>query len=173
MVMNLEEFILDEEAMERISDEEVLSKHLEEGRPLQELFGFSDEVTAEFYETAKNILEQKRFQEAINAFVFLTTINPYMSDFWVGLGMAHQQNNQHDDAMFAYSVAFNLDGREIFPYILAAQCCMEIKDFEQALQVVEAAEQYADEHKDEKGSNQLKEDAHAAKQYVLKEQRKG
>ena len=172
-MLNLEDFIIDEEAIARISDEEVLLNHLEEGKPLQELFGFTNEVTAEFYEAAKNILEQKRFEDAINAFVFLTTINPYMSDFWVGLGMAHQQNNQHDEALFSYSVAFNLDGRQIFPYVLAAQCCMEVKDFERALEVVDSAVLYAEVHNDEQGSRQLKEDAVAAREYVRQQQRKG
>jgi len=170
-MLNLEEFIISEDAIERINDKEILMKQLEEGKPLQELFGFTNEVTVEFYETAKNILEQKRFEDAINAFTFLTTLNPYISDFWLGLGMAQQRNNNYDEALFSYSVGFTLEGRKIFPYILAAQCCMEVKDFERAHEVIDMAAKYADEQAEEEDTKQLKEDAITAKRYVQQKQR--
>ncbi|MFQ5730300.1 MAG: tetratricopeptide repeat protein [Waddliaceae bacterium] len=171
-MVNLEEFLVSDEAFERLSDEEILSRHLAEGKPMQELFGFTNEVMAEFYETAKSILEQKRHEEAIDVFVFLTTMNPYISDFWMGLGMAHQHNKSYDDALFSYSVAFTLEGRDIFPYILAAQCCLETKDFDKAIEILETAEHYAEEHSEEEECKTLKEEAISAKKYVLEEQKK-
>lgn len=172
-MVNLEEFIIKEDVIDRIKDEEVLMQHLEDGKPLQDLFGFTDETTVEFYEAAKNILEQKRFVDAINAFTFLTTINPYISDFWLGLGMAQQNNEDYDPAIFSYSVAFTLDGRKIFPYVIAAQCCIEHKDYDRALEIIDQAAQYAEEHEEDEGNEQLKKDAEAAKQFVLQKQKKG
>ena len=91
-MINLEDFLIDNEAFKKVNNEKVLMQHLQEGKPLQVLFGFSNEATAEFYGAAKSILEQKRFEDAMNAFLFLTTINPYISDFWLGLGMSQQQS---------------------------------------------------------------------------------
>jgi len=172
-MINLEEYIIDEDCIEKINDSDVLMEYIKEGRPLQQLFGFSNETTVEFYEAAKSILEQNRYEDAINAFTFLTTLNPYISDFWLGLGMAHQQNNDFDKAIYAYSVGFKLKGGKIFPYSLAAQCCMEIKDYEQALKIMEQAEIYAEEHAEEEDTRKLKKDAKKGRRYILQEQKKG
>jgi hypothetical protein len=172
-MVDFDDFIVKEDAIEKISDEEILMEHLESGKPLQEIFGFSNETTVEFYEAAKNILEQKRYEDAIDAFTFLTTINPYMADFWMGLGMAQQNNNEHDAALFSYSIGYTLEGGVIFPYVLAAQCCMEIRDFERALEVIGNAETYAEENADKQDTKQLKADAAAAKNYILQQQRRG
>lgn len=173
-MVSLRDFIINEETIESISNEEVLLKHLEEGKSLQDIFGFSDETTAEFYDAAKNVLEQKRFTDAIDAFVFLTTINPYISDFWTGLGLAQQNNNDHDAALFSYNVAFTIEEGEIYPYILAAQCCIEMKNFDKAIEILDVAENCAEEHSNEGDDYQkLKEDAQAAKLYVRQQQKKG
>lgn len=171
-MINLEEFLISQEIMEKISDESFLSQQLEEGKTLQELFGFSNEATAEFYGAAKNILEQQRYEDAISAFFFLTGINPYISDFWSGLGMAQQKNNEHEAALESYQMACELKEKEIFPYALAAQCCMEMKDFDKAIEILKTAETYAEEHRNDEVCKKLKEDAAAAKEYVLEQQRK-
>ena len=170
-MVSLEDFIISEEALESINNEEVLTKQIEEGKTLQEIFGFSNDTTLEFYEVAKYILEQKRFEDAIKAFSFLTNINPYISDFWTGLGIAQQNNNDYESAVFSLSMAFTLEGGMITPYMLAVQCFMEIDDFDQAIEVLEIAETYAEENPDEEGRQQLKKDAAAAKQYVNSKRR--
>lgn len=172
-MVNIKDFLISDEALARLNDKEVLARHFEEHRPLQELFGFSNNTVAEFYDAAKSILEQGRFEDAVNAFVFLTTLNPYISDFWVGLGVAHQSNRDHDSALFAYNVAFNVDGKEIFPYVLAAQCCMEIKDFNKAIECIDKASKYAEERPEDVSSKKLKEDAAVAKRYVMEQQLRG
>ncbi|MGA8163517.1 MAG: hypothetical protein WB791_00640 [Waddliaceae bacterium] len=171
-MINLKDFFINKDALEKVNNEEVLMQYLEEGKPLQELFGFSNEATAEFYGAAKRILEQKRFEDAMSAFVFLTTINPYISDFWLGLGMAQQKNQEHEAALSSYRTAFTLEGRSILPYMLAAHCCLEIKDFDRAKEVLECAEDYADEHAEEKECRQLREDLVAAKHYINGQKKK-
>lgn len=168
---NLEQFIISEEVLNRLGDGH--ASEILEGKSLQEIFGFSNETALIFYETAKNILEQKRAKDAINAFVFLTTINPYIPSFWMGLGMAQQLNQEHTVALDSYNMALTLEGREIFPYIVAAQCCIEIKDFDKATNLMELAEQYAVEHPEDEFSGKLAEDAKAAKAYVWEQKMRG
>jgi tetratricopeptide (TPR) repeat protein len=166
MAYNLEQFIISEEVLGRLGENNVLASEFSEGKILQKIFGFSNETALLFYETAKNILEQKRAKDAINAFVFLTTLNPYVPSFWMGLGMAQQLNQEHNVALDSYNMALTLEGKQIFPYIVAAQCCIEIKDFDQATNLMELAEQYAAEHPEDEASAKLAEDARAAKAYV-------
>jgi len=172
MTYNLEQFVISEEVLNRLGNDGAALEMLE-GKSLQQIFGFSNETALLFYEVAKNILEQKRFRDAINAFVFLTTINPYVPSFWMGLGMAQQLNQEHNVALDSYNIALTLEGRQIFPYIVAAQCCIEIKDFDKATNLMEVAEQYAAKHPDDEASAKLADNAKAAKAYVWEQKMKG
>ena len=173
MTYNLEQFVISEEVLNRLGDGDILAAEMLEGKNLQQIFGFSNETALLFYEVAKNILEQKRAKDAVNAFIFLTTINPYISSFWMGLGMAHQLNQEHDEALDSYNTALTLEGEQIFPYIVASQCCIEMKEFDKATEVIELAETYAAEHPDDETSAKLAEDAKAAKAYVWEQKMKG
>jgi tetratricopeptide (TPR) repeat protein len=169
---DMDQFLISDEAIQKMNDEEMLNRALEEGKTFQELFGFSDAIVVEFYEAAKNVLEQNRFEDAVSAFLFLTGLNPNVADFWMGMGMAQQKNNEFDAALNSYTIAIELEGNKIFPYILTAQCCMEIKNFQKALEVIESAEKYAQEKAAQEDTKQLQSDAVAAKQYVRQQQRK-
>lgn len=169
MTLSIEDFIIDEKTVERLSDEDLLAEYFDEGKPLQELFGFSNEATAEFYGVARELIENRKFEEAVKAFIFLTTLNPYIPDFWVGLGLAKQHCEQQDGALYAFSVAFRLDGSEILPYALAAQCCIEDRQFDQALEIIEEAETYAKEN----GEEQLRKEAANAKEHVIQQKNRG
>lgn len=173
MELTIEDFLISNEALVQMRDEEVLTEYFEEGKPLQELFGFSNEATAEFYEVANQLLEDDRYEDAVKAFVFLTTINPYISEFWSGLGLAKQKCNLFDEALFAFSVAFRLEERDILPYLLAVHCCVDAKELDRALEIIDEAEAYAEEHHGEEEMDQFKQDAQAAREFVYLQRAKG
>jgi type III secretion system low calcium response chaperone LcrH/SycD len=158
-MISFETFLINQESIDRLNNEVVLMQHIEEGKSLQELFGFSNEAMVEFYGAARNILEQKRFPEAVKAFSFLAMLNPNISDFWTGLGIAQQNNQDIESALFSYSMAYTIEGENITPYMLAAQCFVDLKDFEQAINVLEIAEGFANEHPEIEKCQQLKQDA--------------
>lgn len=132
------------------------------GKILQEVVGFSDETLVRFYEAASSILDQRRFEDAINSFFFLTALNPYLSELWQGLAMSYQQNQEYENALDAYSVAYTLEGKKLFSYAMAAQCCIEMKEFDKAHTILDKAIYYAEENNLPK----LKQDAQSAKAYV-------
>lgn len=172
MVYALERFVISDEVMEQLTSGDVIDEQMAEGKTIQQIFGFEDDVALVFYEAAASILEQKRIQDAINGFVFLTTLNPYVPSFWMGLGMSHQLNNEYDAALFSYGMALSIDGTQIYPYIVVAQCCMEMRDFEQADSIIDAADKYAREHQDDEFSAKLIGDAKAAKAYIWEKKMK-
>ncbi len=165
-MITFDSFLISKEALARLEDQEELMRHIEEGKTIQEFFGFSNETTVEFYGAAQTILEQKRFADAIKAFSFLTILNPNIPDFWTGLGMAQQNMNDHEAAVFSYSMAYTIEGDVIGPYMLAAQCFLEIRDHERAIEVLELASAYAEAHPEEEKCGQLKADAASAIKYV-------
>ena len=170
-MIDVKDFIISKEALEHINDEDALMKDIAEGKTLQEIFGFSNAMMLELYEAAKSILEQGRFVDAASTFSFLTTLNPYVSDFWVGLGMAQQNGNDYESAIFSFEMAFTLEGGTITPYMLAAQCFMEMGDSDRAIAVLELAGKYAEEHCEEEGCKKLKLEVSSAKKYVKSKSR--
>lgn len=165
-MLQFDSFLISKEALARLEDQEALMRHVEEGRTLQEFFGFSNDAAVEFYGAAQSILEQKRFEDAVKAFSFLTMLNPNISDFWKGLGMAQQNSHDFEAAIFSYSMAYTIEGEDISPYMLAAQCFMEIRDVDRAVEVLQLALTYADQNPQEEKCGQLKKDAQAAIKYV-------
>ncbi len=98
-------YCMSDEGLQLLDDADALAEALEDGKTFQQIVGFSDDVLADFYEVAARLLEEGRYEEAGNAFVFLTTVNPNLSELWLGLGMAHQFQKDYDNAMAAYEAA--------------------------------------------------------------------
>lgn len=160
----LKEFKLSKKAKEKLKDKKLLKKELASGKSAQEIMGFSDEVMAKFYAAAYKLFEHRRYEDAVNAFIFLVTLNPYRHDFWLGLGMATQMCHDYEAAIDAYELAAICDISSPVPYFYLAKCLFAIHDRESALQALDLTIETAndlDEYAD------LKRQAIAAKQILL------
>ena len=100
-----EEFQIPEDAMERLRDPEVIKTYIAEGKTFQEILGYDNEIMEKFYQGACRLFENRRYDEASDAFVFLTTLNPYVHNFWLALGMAEQSREEFSAALVAYGMA--------------------------------------------------------------------
>lgn len=100
-----EEFQIPEEAMERLRDPEVIKTYIAEGKTFQEILGYGDQVMEKFYQGASKLFEKQLYDQASDAFVFLTTLNPYVANFWLALGMAEQAREEFSAALVAYGMA--------------------------------------------------------------------
>ena len=110
-MVDFDDFIVKEDAIERISDEEILMEHLESGKPLQEIFGFSNETTVEFYEAAKNILEQKRYEDAIDVHKEVLKRSPENLFANVWLTAAYSASGREEEARRQAEEVLRLDPR--------------------------------------------------------------
>ena len=124
-------------------DLNAISNELKAGKTMQEILGFSDETLVRYYEAARNILDEGRFSDAIDSFYFLTVLNPYLAYLWQGLALSYQSNHEYKQALSAYTVVTHLEGKKIFPYMMAVQCCIEMKEFDRAQEILARALQYA------------------------------
>jgi type III secretion system low calcium response chaperone LcrH/SycD len=100
-----DEFQIPEEAIERLKDPEVIKTYIAEGKTFQEIIGYSEETMEKFYQGACKLFENHRYDDASDAFVFLTTLNPYVHNFWLALGMAEQAREEYSAALVAYGMA--------------------------------------------------------------------
>lgn len=162
----LKDFRLSPEAKAKLKNKKLLKKELAEGKTAQEIIGFSEEVMAKFYAAAYRLFEHKRFKDAANAFLFLATLNPYNSEYWIGLGMASQLIQEYEAAIDAYELAAMSNIENPVPYFYLAKCLFAIHDRESALQALDLAIETAN---DIPAYQELKHQAEAAKVLLLRQ----
>ncbi len=123
---------------------------------MQDVFGFSNEDITQFFEQAIALLHGHRYEDAIAAFQFLTQVNPYVCDFWLGLGAAHQAIGHYQEALSWYMVAETMDPVRIDTYGYAVDACLEMHDIKQAKAILGIGYAYAKGHSRQEGVRALK-----------------
>ncbi|MDB6081814.1 MAG: scc3-C [Chlamydiia bacterium] len=113
---------------------------------VQDLLGFSGEKLGMLFEKSIMLLQQNRNEEAVKAFELLTQFNPYVADFWLGLGIAKYVLEEYKPALLAILVAQTMDPSRAEPYLYAIDCCLELKDFQQAQSIIDQGFKYAKKH---------------------------
>lgn len=130
------DFLVPREAIEKLKDNELLRQYIEEGRSFQEILGYSDEVMQKYYEVASSLMHQHRYKEATDAFVFLTTLNPYCPEYWLGMGMCEQINQEYQQAIVAYSMVILSEHYQPLAYYHTAACHHALGDDAAAIKVL-------------------------------------
>lgn len=156
---HLEEFRIPKEILEKLKNPEYLPNQLAEGKSFQEILGFNSQTMDKFYGAAHNLFQQQKYEEAADAFVFLTTLNPRVHNYWLGLGMSHQLNQEYDNALLAYSMATLTDAENPLPHYHSAACYHEISDTRNALMSLELAIHCAGDNESHQGLRSKAEEA--------------
>jgi len=112
----------------------------------QDVLGVSPEELSHLFEQAMGFLQTNRIEEAILAFSFLTKMNSYATDFWIGLGAAQLINQEYAKAFDAFLMAITMDPSRYDCYAYAIECCIEMNNFAQAEALLKQAVTYAKRH---------------------------
>lgn len=161
------EYKIPEEAIEKLKDPEIIRRQIEEGKTFQEVLGYSVEAMEKFYQIAYNLFQQQEYQKAADAFVFLTTLNPYVHNYWLGLGMAEHLDGGYQGALLAYAMAILTDVENPVTHYHSATCYRALSDRQSALLSLEMAIRCAG---DKPEHANLKEQALSAKAAMEREQ---
>ena len=129
--------------VDNVSDLDVI---LEKEKIFQDLLGFSRENIPQMYEQCILFLQTNRLEEAIAGFSLLTKINPYIADFWLGLGLCYKAREEFPKAMEAFIMAIALDPYRSEMYEFAVECSLDAKNIKQAKLFVDLALQYGKRH---------------------------
>lgn len=131
-----------------------------QGGTVQEAFKVSNQVLEKYFQTSERLLQEKRFEDASDAFFFLIYLNPYFHSFWICLGMAEQGRGNYSDATFAYLIAQALKIDNPLPYLNVAKCFMALGEKEAAFENIDKAIEFshlsADHHKIKSEAEKLK-----------------
>lgn len=130
---NLAPYRLSAEAQAKLRDMETVGKYGVAGHTLRELAGYSDKVMGDFYGAARGLFEQERLTDAVDAFTFLVTIDPFAHCNWLGLGMAEQAQGHYVEALNAYSMAVLCDFQEPAGHYYSGKCFYALNQLRPAL----------------------------------------
>ena len=120
-----------------VQDPEQVQKFKDDGILFQQAFGFTESQMQDFYQFARWLCEQERFQDASDVFLVLTALNPYVGHFWLGLGLCDKIEGDYKSALFDYSMAMAVDKENAFVYYNIADCYYRLGDFNSAKEFVE------------------------------------
>lgn len=132
MIDEFSDYYIPPEALEKLEDPEYLEQCIAEGKTFQEILGYTDELMQEMYSNARHHLENEDFENAAAAFVFLTTLNPHIHEYWMGLGMSEQLRGEYETALVAYRMAILTQEDNPILYYHMAACYTAQEDYENA-----------------------------------------
>lgn len=135
----MEEFKIPEEAIENLKDLQAIREQMKGGETFQEIIGYTPEAMEKFYQIACKLFERQEYEKSANAFVFLTTLNPMVHGYWLGLGMSEQLDGGYQGALLAYAMAILTNVENPIPYYHSASCYQLLDDRENALCSLEMA----------------------------------
>ena len=119
---------------------------LEKNKLLQDILGFSNDNLDSLFSDAHSLLLAHRNDEAMQAFILLSRINPFVPDFWLGLGLTHQANGDYQQALACFLVAETMDPARLDCYEYGIDCALEMKNFAQAEAILDQALRFANKH---------------------------
>jgi len=157
---NMEEFHIPKEAYERLNDPETVLKQIRDGVTFQEILGYDSSTMNKFYGAASRLFDLQEYRKSADSFSFLTTMNPYVHSYWVGLGMSEQLDGEYADALLAYAMAVLTDVENPIPHYHSATCYKELGELEDGIDALQMTIEYAGGNKQ---YSQLKEHAQSLK----------
>ena len=148
----------------RLKNKPFLKRLLAGGKSAQQILELIVRQWLKFGHAAYMLLDHKHYEDAVDAFLFLVTLNPYHQDYWLGLGMASQLCHQYENAIDAYEMAAICKIDNPLPYLYLAKCLFSIHDRKSALEALNLAIEYADDLEE---YSHIKEQAELARQTLL------
>lgn len=115
----------------KISKEECLENL--KNNLLQEICHYTPQMMRQIYDLSFEMYHKKEFDKCVDLTTFLAILNPTVSFFWQLLGRSYEAKKDFYHARFAFTCAINCDLRSVRPYQDMVRCCLENKEYKEAL----------------------------------------
>lgn len=165
-----DELKIPDEVLKELKVPELFCKHIEEGSCLQEILGYSDTMMEQLYSAAYKVFQEGRYEDAQDNFILLTTLNPYVYAYWLGLGMSYQLVEEYEQAILAYEGALATKNDAAFAYYYLAACHLYLNNYDESLQ---ALKMMREKCKNIAENQELMNKAQHAETMVLKRKKQG
>jgi len=151
----LKKYLIDEKGLKIAQDEKALEEAYKEGKKLQQVLWFSNEVMLEFYDAAVCLYQERRYEDALAAFTFLCKLNPCVPCFFRCKGLTLEGLQNFDLAKKAFIQGIFADPTNSDSYSAAIRFLLENKDLESAKHWIEYGKDIASSVDDEEKKKTL------------------
>ncbi|MCE5294913.1 MAG: hypothetical protein LLF94_09930 [Chlamydiales bacterium] len=154
------------DGLKMLDNPETFKNFLAQGKSISDVLGFSSDAIDKFYEAAHHLIAQKRFKEAKDAFFFLVTIAPQVSECWLGLGLAYGQCKETEGAIQSYLRAIALSPHKADGYVAFARLFTALDDAKSAQKVCDIGMSFVKEHEKQPWAQELSRALKETKQEI-------
>ncbi len=114
-------------------DEQAYEEQMSRGVTLQEFVGVDDAVIETLYQAGKRLYDKQLFDDAADAFGFLTLLDPDNYAFWLALGNAEYERKHFKEALSAYSTICRAIPDDPACHLSVSRCYMKIGEIDKAI----------------------------------------
>lgn len=157
MAMTAKDFELSDEQLQRCLGAYELAGRPDRFELLQDDIGYSDEMVLELYTITLDWTEDKRHEDCIAAYHFLTTLNPQLAVLWVALGVSYMHQQDFPAAEKAFDRAIEAEPQNILGYQYGAKCYIDQGNKEAAKRLIERGIERAEKADDTEAWAEFKE----------------
>ena len=125
---------------------EQLSHYFEKGGTWKELLGYDDQLLSAQYKYAYELYQKADYKNAAAAFSYLTLLNPYDYNFWMGLGISKQADRFFEEAIVSFVSASAMNEKNPTPHLHLAQCFYKLNVREMVIDHLKQAISIAEEN---------------------------
>ena len=143
------------DGLKMLDNPDAFKNFLADGKSISEVLGFSEQAIDKFYEAAHHLIAQKRYKEAKDAFFFLVTIAPQVSECWLGLGLAYGQCKETEGAIQSFLRAIALSPHKADGYVAFARLFTALDDMPRAQKVCDIGMSFVKEHEKQPWAQEL------------------
>lgn len=125
---------------ERIAaDDKAFCDHILKGGTIQEFAGVDNKTMDCLYQGAKRLYELQLLEDAADAFLFLTGLNPDAHVFWLGLANAEFHRKNYKEALSAYDKVIERNPFDPSFHMALCECYEALGEKDKALRAVDLA----------------------------------
>ena len=122
--------------IKNIKNKENLSSFFKE--EIKNFWGISTSEREQLYQTSKNLLEKKCWEEAYNLNYLLIILFPQISEFWTNLGIIEKYFfNSVDSSLACFMQAYLLNPNSVIACIYILECYIELNNYYEAKKILD------------------------------------
>ncbi len=120
-------------------DNAAFTEHIAKAETLQELAEIDDAAINVLYLAAKRLYDEKAYDDAADAFFFLTVLNPLHVVFWLGFANSEFYLQNYNEALAAYKNVQEALPEDLTLRLALCHCYEALGDKENALKMIDLA----------------------------------
>lgn len=114
-----------------------LTKLFQQGKKLQQAFGYSETQMRHKYAYGFDLFQNQRFTEAATIFSHLAALNPLVKKYWMALAVSQVRGMQRELALASLGMATLLDPEDPRPHYHSALCYVTLDKESEAMEAFE------------------------------------